>query len=624
MNLRTRHFITLLILLGSLFTLQIAAAKERGSRVVRVADYGLHPGSGKDATPIVRRILDEHKSSHALLIRFEQGRYDFYPDKKQQAAGKPTTCFDLFKMRNVEIDGGGCDWIFHGLMKPVKVANCENTTLRNLHIDWERPYNSQAEIVAATDTYLDIKIDSTHYPYRIAGDSLVFVGEYGLQRIIPEYTNLYDGRTHELLYQTRDTPLGRELFQAPVTSLGNGLVRFHYHPAIKPVSGSIVVFFHGRYITNGIEITDSRNTHIEDVTLYHTLSCGVSCNRSRNIALKNLNIVVNESKGRVFSTIADATHFINCTGEILFDGCTVSGSGDDVMNIHGMYAPVSAVSDKHTVRITPTGRDQGFREGEQVWVLDTVTMQRSRPLTAVRTEPIQGSRDYKLTFKEPITGRITAGNILENATCCPRLTVRNCRMLKQNRGRSILVTTPAKVLIEHNYFRSAGAAILIEGDTDLWYESGAVCNVTIRNNLFEDCYTSGNNLIDAPWGWGEGVITISPSIRPQNADTKAYHHNIHIEENTFRHFDYAVLFARSVEGLNFSRNRLERTYTYKPFYRPCNLFLDGCRKVLVNSNSFGKDFLGHNIYTENMRISEISQRGRQPLEIISKQHKADE
>ena len=122
-------------------------------------------------------------------------------------------------------------------------------------------------------------------------------------------------------------------------------------------------------------------------------------------------------------------------------------------------------------------------------------------------------------------------------------------MLKQNRGRSILVTTPAKVLIENNYFRSAGAAVLIEGDTELWFESGAVCDITIRNNLFEDCYTSGNNIIDGPWGWGEGVISISPSFRPQDADAKAYHRNIRIVGNTFRHFDCAVLFARSAEGL---------------------------------------------------------------------------
>ena len=145
-----------------------------------------------------------------------------------------------------------------------------------------------------------------------------------------------------------------------------------------------------------------------------------------------------------------------------------------------------------------------------------------------------------------------------------------------------------------------------------------MCDVTIRNNLFEDCYTSGNNIVDGPWGWGEGVISISPSFRPQDADAEAYHRNIRIVGNTFRHFDCAVLFARSVEGLEFSRNRLERTRTYEPFYRPYNLFLDGCRKVRVEDNAFGPDFPGHNIAIEHMRPSEITQRGGQPLAIICK------
>ena len=104
----------------------------------------------------------------------------------------------------------------------------------------------------------------------------------------------------------------------------------------------------------------------------------------------------------------------------------------------------------------------------------------------------------------------------------------------------------------------------------------------------------------------------------QDADAKAYHRNIRIVGNTFRHFDCAVLFARSVEGLEFSRNRLERTRTYEPFYRPYNLFLDGCRKVRVEDNAFEPDFPGHNIAIEHMRPSEITQRGGQPLAIICK------
>lgn len=191
-------------------------------RTVRVADYGLQPGSGQDALPVIRRIIDENKGVRGLQIRFDKGRYDFYPDAERQAAGKPTTAFALARMHDVEIDGGGCDWIFHGLMNPVRLTECRGTTLRNVRIDWQQPYNSQATIVSATDTYVDMAIDAERYPYVVAGDSLAFVGEYGLQRIVPEYTNLYDGTTHELLYQTRDVPLGRDMFRARVTDLGNG------------------------------------------------------------------------------------------------------------------------------------------------------------------------------------------------------------------------------------------------------------------------------------------------------------------------------------------------------------------------------------------------------------------
>lgn len=58
--------------------------------------------------------------------------------------------------------------------------------------------------------------------------------------------------------------------------------------------------------------------------------------------------------------------------------------------------------------------------------------------------------------------------------------------IRDNRARSVLVTTKGKVLIEGNYFSSQMHGILIEGDNHKWYESGAVQDVTIRNNMFEN------------------------------------------------------------------------------------------------------------------------------------------
>lgn len=607
---------SLLVLTGAFMTVTSATAGNTDNRIIRAADYGLHPGTGENALPVIRQILKEHNPGKSLKITFEPGRYDFFPDPEKQNNGIPTTVFDLNHLRNVVIDGQGCSWIFHGLMKPVHIDSCRNVVIRNLMIDWQRPYNSQAKIVRATDSTLDLAIDTDRYPYTVRGDSLLFAGEYGWLPVVPEYANLYDGKSGDLIYQTRDVPLGRDMFKARVTETAKGEVRFHFRPAIRPEPGTVIVFHHGRYITNGIEVFNSRDILIEDVTIYHTLSCGVFGVRSHNISMIRLDIIADDSAGRMFSTIADATHFIGCTGTIRFDGCTTSGAGDDFTNVHGMYAPVVEVCDDHTVRITPTSRDAGFRTGERVWSLDTTTMQRSKPLTALATTRIDGSNDYLLHFKEPVADLIAEGNILENASLCPKLIVRNCTLLKRNRGRSVLVTTPAKVRIENNRFRSAGAAVLIEGDTDLWYESGAVRNVVIRNNIFEDCYTSGNNIIDAPWGWGEAVISITPSFRPSDADSPAYHRNIKIKNNTFRHFDYAVLFARSVEGLNFSRNTLERTYTYKPFYRPYNLYLDGCRQVRVARNRLSQDFPGRNIGIDHMRESDIIQPASNPLQVI--------
>jgi hypothetical protein len=39
-------------------------------------------------------------------------------------------------------------------------------------------------------------------------------------------------------------------------------------------------------------------------------------------------------------------------------------------------------------------------------------------------------------------------------------------------------------------FNTAGAAILIEGDLNYWFESGANRNVLLRNNIFEDFLAS--------------------------------------------------------------------------------------------------------------------------------------
>lgn len=66
---------------------------------------------------------------------------------------------------------------------------------------------------------------------------------------------------------------------------------------------------------------------------------------------------------------------------------------------------------------------------------------------------------------------------------------------------------------------TAGTAILIEGDTDYWFESGAVCDMDIHDNLFENCGTSASN--NGGSGWGEALISITPSFRPADETARS-------------------------------------------------------------------------------------------------------
>lgn len=601
-----------LITAGLMFGLgKTAVASEMAPVVIRVADSGLMPNTRLNVEPLIRKWLRTHRD-HPVHLVFPAGRYDFWPHHRDEALFAPSVAFDLTGMKNVTVTGAGTAFVFHGRMMPFRIDHATDIRLEGFSIDWDRPFISQGQIVSIADDYVDMSIDSRAYPYEIVGDSIFFLGEGWRSPITKNYNNLYDKDRKEIVYQTRDNPLG-DLPGASVSKLDGDLVRFHFRPKVKPEVGTFVALYHGAYITDGILVINSERVEIADVTIYHTLSCGVSGYRSTDISLKNVQIIANEAKGRVFSVIADATHFNGCKGTIAMDGVTMTGAGDDFTNVHGMYAPVDSVTDDRSVMVKPNARYIGFDEGEIAWVIDTLTMQPKDSIRVVGQETVWHAGKvvgYRVTFDRPHRGAVSAGDLLENADRNPDVFIRNCRVLKRHRARGILVTTAGKVVIEHNYFNTAGAAILIEGDTDLWYESGGVRDVLISNNVFENCYTSGNNIIDSPWGWGEGVITITPSIRPDRSDFPAFHRNIRIMENTFRHYDHAILYARSVSGLVFAKNRLLRTFDYEPFYRPVGIYLDGCDAVTLADNDADDDFLGKSIHFEHMRKREITQRGQ--------------
>ena len=593
------------------------------SEGIDVQTFGVRPDTKENMVPAVRRLLEACKGQEAALV-FPKGRYDFYPDKPEEV----TIAFHLKGLKNVMLDGGGAEFVFHGLMMPVRVEQSEKITVKNFSVDWDRPFISQGTVTGIADGYVELAIDKAQYPYEIESERCWFTSpDWGRRRGVEGYNNLYDKDTREIVYRLRDNPLGID-FNGRAVEVSPGVVRFYGKPQVKPPLGTYVALNHGRYIVKGIDIVKSKDVTVKDVTLYHVLSGGVVAVRTENITVDGLKIIANSRKNRVFSGVADGIHIIHCKGEVVVNNVEMIGHGDDFLNIHGRNCAVTKRLDDRTVRVV---RADCTEPGDEVWLVRRADVQRRevRTIASIKRVPIthplghcetktnngihyawgistDKAGEWEVTFTEPLPADFKEMDFYENKTWNASLRMTNCRVMKSHRARGVLVTTPEKAVIEHNYFRTAGTAILIEGDTDHWYESGANTDVLIRDNVFEDCLSSGSESGDR-WQWGDAIITITPSHQPQSADTEPYHRNIRIEGNTFKTFDLPLMRARSVRGLSFCSNTVERTQTFAPFAGQKSTFsLDGCRDVTVRGNRYGDAYEGQAIRIEHMRSSDLT------------------
>jgi len=104
------------------------------------------------------------------------------------------------------------------------------------------------------------------------------------------------------------------------------------------------------------------------------------------------------------------------------------------------------------------------------------------------------------------------------------------------------------VVCENNLFdHTHGTAILLCGDCNGWYETGACRDVQIRNNTFV-------NALTATYQFTNAVISIYPEIPNLKEQQKFFHSGIVIENNRFNMFDRPLVYAKSTDGLLFRDN----------------------------------------------------------------------
>jgi hypothetical protein len=564
---------------------------------IRVTDYGYKPNSKSNAVPFVKKALAACKNKKKAILIFPKGSYDFFPlDSYEKLYYESNSdylplrkCPILIKgLKNVVIDAMGSDFIYHDKMQPITIDSSENVTIKNVNIDWDVPIMGQGKIVVVNANYIDVAI-SDETPYEINNGKIFFIGEGWKDEMWDAME--FDKDTKRIVQDCGDGCLKDSFYTYKANEISKGIVRINYLLGRKPGLGNYLAMRHSERGHAGTFIVNSKNITLQNFNLYQNAGLGILSQYSENLTFKNVQCVPNPKKNRVFAGHDDGLHFSNCKGQIIVDHCTFKGLMDDPINVHGTSVQImQKINDRKLLCKFMHYQSFGTvwtRHGEKIGFLENEAMN-TIGFGEVESFTAKDSVNFEIRFKDAIPKNIEVGDALENVTWSPSVLIKN-NFFGSCRARGVLVTTPKKVIIENNIFESSGSAILISGDANGWFESGAVKDVLIRNNTFnEPCLTS-------MYQFSEAIISIYPEI-PKLDSLKPFHRNIRIENNLFHPFDYPVLYAKSTDGLIFSNNTIIRSTHFKTFHpRKFMITLDACKNVEIKKNKLIGDVLGKNI-----------------------------
>lgn len=552
-------------------------------------------------TTLLEALCNLSKRSAKLVL--PAGRYHISPELLPERwlaitnhdNGVKRIAFLLEDFQDLEIEGHNTQLLFSGYVLPFLVKDSQRVEIRGISIDWTTPFFIQGEVVSSD---LDAGQYTLHmyekgYEWQIEDSRIRFPLSVPAFNSLGE-SLLFDKETRCPVYRSKDFDLHRKTNDVRVRRNGDGTVTFFERLRRTPEPGTILTFkgpMGGNRYAPAFHVIDSHDVRIEGVNIYHAPGMGILAERSENIALERVNVLLPPGSDRMVSTTADATHFCNCRGRVTIENCRFENMLDDGCNIHGTYVEVVRRLAPNRVQVRLGHFQQaGFEfaeAGDDVWFIVSPSRKRSAVNTVQEVKALD-DRNLVLTFKKPLPEGLKKGDILENKSWnTSEYIVRN-NVFRNHRARNLVIKTPGRVVIEHNEFASMMSAILIRTDMSFWYESGAVDDVLIADNDFGDCVTGGGNF---------GVITISNS-REERFANEPMHRNIRIENNHFRTFDHNILDAEYVDGLVFRGNRIEQSHTFDPISpeRPVLLLRHNLNETIeANSREDKNNFSNDNL-----------------------------
>lgn len=488
------------------------------------------------------------------------GELHFYPENGYQkeywisnnGGGMKSIAFPLIGKKNITIDGQGAKLIFHGKILPFVIDGCENITIKNLSIDYAEPAYFAAKITDSGEDFVEMEYDPEIYHCDVQDKALRFYGENWEDITDTVLVNEFDGAykgpvpqtpTYFACFSGRESgDFHQEIYRyvRPV-KIGENRLRLDGKIGYRHQVGKYWLCTHSNREYPGIFCNDSKNVQVFQVDLAHTLSMGVICQLCENVTLDG--VIAVPVEGRMLSTNADTTHFVNCSGLVHLKNCRFESMMDDAGNFHGMYMPVAEKNSDHSLLLRFGHSQQRgvniFKTGDKIRLVNHETLEAVCNFT-VKKSTLVSTENVLLETEEILPVQIPEGYVVENHSRMPKIHIENCHT-GYNRPRGFLLSTNRDALVENCTFYNLNWAIALPGDALDWFESGAGGKAVLRNNRFDNASYAGD-----------------PVIRTQNRISKAvgqiYHESLIVENNYFRTNGRRFLDASYVGNVVFRGN----------------------------------------------------------------------
>lgn len=575
------------------------------------SDFGIVPGTGEDMTEEFAKAFETIKAECKGEVKAELlvdcGEYDFYPDSalvreyyvsNHDQDNPKRVALALEGMKNFTLKGKATgdgsalvDLMMNGRMLPVAMIECQDCKLENVGVDTRVPQITQVEVLEndAENGIITYRI-APYVNYRVDNGRLVVSGSNW--EFVPSWGIAFEGDTKRIIYTTSDIGVGT----SGVEEVEPYVIRAPWRDA-RLVPGSVIAMRSYQRPTPGIFVSLCNNTTLQNSCVYYAEGMGLLAQMSENLTLDGFRVAL-RGDGRYFTTQADATHFSGCKGKIVSVNGLYEGMMDDAINVHGTYLRVVQRLDDNTlVGRYMHGQAYGFYwggAGDSVQFVRSDVMEITEGNRVVEIAPydkeqLAGCKEFKIKFEKELPADIANGKYgIENLEWTPEVYFAN-NLIRNNRARGALFSTPKKTLVEKNTFdHTSGTAILLCGDCNGWFETGACRDVVIRNNRFINALTS-------MFQFTNGIISIYPEIPDLWSQTKYFHggdgKGVVIENNTFETFDAPIVYAKSLDGLVFRGNKVVQNEDFKPFHWNKHRFLlERVVNVTIENNDFSNGF----------------------------------